>query len=190
MDLVFATHNEHKLKEARLILPKHYTLLSLSEIGCHEEIPETADTLEGNARLKANFVYEHYGFSCFADDTGLLVDALDGRPGVHSARFAGDHRSDIDNMDKLLELLSGTDQRKARFVTVIALNIDGQCQLFKGEVHGTITPEKRGNSGFGYDPVFQPLGHTQTFAEMPLSMKNSMSHRARALEKLSSFLSL
>ena len=160
MDLVFATHNQHKLKEARLILPENYKLFSLSDIGCMEEIPETASTLEENAEIKANYVFEKYGYSCFADDSGLLVDALDGEPGVYSARFAGNHRSDKDNMDKLLALLSDTEDRKARFVTVIALQLKGNMQFFKGEVHGHITREKRGHGGFGYDPIFQPDGHS------------------------------
>ncbi len=188
MDLVFATHNEHKLKEARLILPDHYKLLSLTDIGCVEEIPETSDTLEGNALLKANYVHDRYGYSCFADDTGLLVETLNGQPGVYSARFAGDHRSDSDNIDKLLKLLNRTEDRKACFVTVIALNLHGESRLFRGEVRGSITDKRRGHNGFGYDPVFEPCGYTQTFAEMPLSLKNSMSHRARALEQLSSLL--
>ena len=184
MELVFATHNEHKLREVRHILPDNYTLLSLSDIGCKEDIPETGKTLEENAKIKASYVHEKYGYSCFADDSGLLVDALDGDPGVYSARFAGNHRSDKDNMDKLLKLLSGTKNRKARFVTVIALLLKGECQLFHGEVQGSITYNKRGDQGFGYDPVFLPDGHFQTFGEMPLELKNSLSHRARALDLL------
>ena len=182
--MVFATHNAHKLEEVRQLLPKKYILLSLEDIGCTEEIPETGATLEANALIKANYVFDHYKYPCFADDTGLLVDALNGVPGVYSARYAGPQKNAADNIHKLLRELQPYSDRSARFETVIALRTKEKTQLFKGEVHGEITDEIRGSGGFGYDPVFQPSGYSQTFAEMPLEMKNEISHRAMALNKL------
>lgn len=188
MNLVFATQNPNKLKEVRLLLPTKFRLLSLEDIGCKEDIPETAATLEGNAMIKANYVYSNYGYPCFADDTGLLVDALDGEPGVHSARYAGDHKSAQDNIDKLLQRLQPHKNRHARFITVIALKNDTEMRLFKGEVAGHIIHEKRGHGGFGYDPVFVPEGFKETFAEMPTELKNEMSHRGLALQNLVTYL--
>lgn len=188
MELVFATHNRHKLEEVRLLIPEKINLLSLEDIGCHEDIPETASTLEGNARIKANFIYNNYGYPCFADDTGLMVDALNGAPGVHSARYAGDQKSAADNVDKLLSELKDYPKRSARFITVIALRMKGKTEFFKGVVEGHITEEKRGNKGFGYDPVFIPSGYTQSFAEMTIQTKNEISHRGLALAQLSEYL--
>lgn len=187
MQLVFATNNPKKLKEVQKLFPKEITLLSLDDIGCKEEIPETADDLEGNAILKANFVTERYGYPCFADDTGLLVDALNGDPGVHSARYAGDHRDPEDNMDKLLGELGTTKIRSARFKTVIALNINKEQFLFEGIVDGEITTGRKGREGFGYDPIFMPKGYDKTFAELPLAIKNQISHRAKAIQQLLAF---
>lgn len=191
MKLVFATNNAHKLEEVRAILGNGYEVLSLREIGCTADIPETADTFEGNALQKAHYVKEHFGYDCFADDTGLEVAALDGAPGVHSARYAGDHNSDA-NCTKLLAELQRTAQqgnsdRSARFRTVVALIMNGEEHLFEGIVSGTITTERHGNGGFGYDPLFQPDGYSTTFAEMG-DEKNLISHRARAVQKLVSFL--
>ena len=188
MELVFATYNPHKLEEVRLLLPGKVKLLSLEDIGCREEIPETASTLEGNAEIKANFVFDNYGYPCFADDTGLIVDALNGDPGVRSARYAGDHRNANDNMVKLLTELKGQSQRSARFITVIALRIEEKTEFFKGVVEGHISEVKRGEKGFGYDPIFIPVGYKQSFAEMPMEMKNKISHRGRALIQLSEYL--
>ncbi len=184
MKLVFATHNQHKFKEVVLLLPAHIELLSLTDIGCFDEIPETSETLEGNAQLKADFVSEHFGLPCFADDTGLLVDALQGAPGVYSARYAGEKRSAEDNMNKLLTELKGTAIRSARFKTVIALNLENRKILFEGLVEGEIIEERKGTEGFGYDPIFRPEGHDQTFAELSLSVKNEIGHRGRAIQKL------
>ena len=184
MKLVFATHNQHKFKEVALLLPAHIELVSLTDIGCFDDIPETSETLEGNAQLKANFVSQHFGLPCFADDTGLLVDALQGAPGVHSARYAGEKRSAEDNMNKLLTELKGSAIRSARFKTVIALNLENRKILFEGMVEGEIIEERKGTGGFGYDPIFRPEGHDQTFAELPLSVKNEIGHRGRAIQKL------
>ena len=184
MKLVFATHNQHKFKEVALLLPAHIELLSLTDIGCFDDIPETSETLEGNAQLKADFVSEHFGLPCFADDTGLLVDALQGAPGVHSARYAGEKRNAEDNMNKLLTELKGSAIRSARFKTVIALNLEDRKVLFEGLVEGEIIEERKGTEGFGYDPIFRPEGHDQTFAELPLSVKNEIGHRGRAIQKL------
>ena len=184
MKLVFATHNQHKFKEVALLLPAHIELLSLTDIGCFDDIPETSETLEGNAQLKADFVSEHFGLPCFADDTGLLVDALQGAPGVHSARYAGEKRNAEDNMNKLLTELKGSAIRSARFKTVIALNLENRKILFEGLVEGEIIEERKGTEGFGYDPIFRPEGHDQTFAELPLSVKNEIGHRGRAIQKL------
>lgn len=189
MKLVFATNNAHKLEEVSAMLGDTFELLSLNDINCHADIPETADTLEGNARLKASFVYQNYGFNCFADDTGLEVEALGGAPGVYSARYAGGEGHDSEaNMRKLLAELEGKDNRKARFRTAISLILDGKEYLFEGIVNGEITTEKRGDSGFGYDPVFRPDGYEQTFAELGHEIKNQISHRARAVQKLCEFL--
>lgn len=187
MQLVFATNNRNKLKEVQQLFPKEITLLSLDDIGCKEEIPETAADLEGNAILKADFVTEHYGYPCFADDTGLLVDALNGAPGVYSARYAGDHRSPEDNMDRLLEELGNRTDRSARFKTVIALNINKEQFLFQGIAEGEITTDRKGREGFGYDPIFMPKGYSETFAELPMAIKNQISHRAKAIQELLAF---
>ena len=191
MKLVFATHNSNKLQEVRLLMPKKYQLLSMDDIGCTEDIPETGSTLKENALIKANYVFEHYGYPCFADDTGLLVDALNGAPGVYSARYAGDQKSAEDNIDKLLNELKSSINRDARFETVIALKMEDRTEIFIGVIKGEITREKRGEGGFGYDPVFRPDGYDLTFGEMTLEMKNQISHRALALDQLSNyFLSL
>ncbi len=188
MELVFATHNKNKFKEVQLLLPKHITLRSLDEIGCNDEIPETADTIEGNAIIKANYVTENYGYACFADDTGLMVDALDGAPGVYSARYAGANKSSEDNMDKLLAEMEGQTNRDARFKTTIALHLERQKVLFNGIVLGEITMEKSGEGGFGYDPIFKPKGYDKTFAELPISVKNEISHRGKAMKQLIDYL--
>ena len=188
MELVFATHNPHKFKEVKLLMPKQYELLSLDDIGCMEDIPETGSTLEANALIKANYVFEHYGYPCFADDTGLLIDALNGEPGVLSARYAGDQKNSRDNIEKVLSRLMGHTNRKARFETVIALKMNTYTKIFKGKVEGVILTEIRGSDGFGYDPIFRPESYELTFAEMPLEMKNKISHRARALNQLTAFL--
>ncbi|MEK6155652.1 non-canonical purine NTP diphosphatase [Flavobacteriaceae bacterium 3-367] len=187
MELVFATHNQNKFREVKGLLPGHISLLSLKDIGCSHEIPETEDTLEGNALLKAKHVSDHHGYPCFADDTGLLVDALNGAPGVHSARYAGAQKSAEDNMDKLLKALKGK-HRTAQFKTVIALRNGTENQLFTGIVKGQITPEKHGRRGFGYDPIFRPEGYDKTFAELPLAEKNRISHRGRAIQHLITYL--
>lgn len=187
--LVFATNNPHKLDEVSKIVHSEIKIISLSEINCHEDIPETADTLEGNALLKAQYVKEHYGYDCFADDSGLEVEALNNAPGVYSARYAGEQRNPENNMDKLLNTLQETENRKARFRTVITLILNGEEHLFEGIVNGRITLEKKGNSGFGYDPIFLPDGYTETFAEMGDEQKNTISHRAEAVKKLKQFLS-
>lgn len=188
MKLVFASHNQNKLNEVKVLLPTYIELVSLTDIGCVNEIPETAETLEGNAQIKANYVTEHYGLPCFADDTGLLVDALNGAPGVYSARYAGDHKNANDNMNKLLAELLGNDNRSAYFKTVIALNLAQEPILFKGVVQGSITYKKSGGMGFGYDPIFQPNGHNKTFAELPLDFKNKIGHRGKAVQKLIAYL--
>lgn len=188
IQLVFASNNKNKIIEIQSILPDTIKILSLEEIGCFEDIPETADTIEGNAILKANHVTEKYGYNCFADDSGLEVDALNGAPGVFSARYAGDQKDDNDNIEKLLNELSSKKDRKANFKTVIALNLDNQNYLFKGIANGTITDSKKGTNGFGYDPVFQPEGFDKTFAEISLEEKSAISHRAKAVKQLISFL--
>lgn len=184
MKLVFATNNINKVKEVQSILPSHIRLLSLSDIGCTEDIPETSTTIEGNAIQKAEYIQTHYGYDCFADDTGLEVEALDGAPGVYSARYAGDSKDPEANMDKLIQELSEKENRNARFKTVIALYIRGGIKTFSGICKGSITPEKKGREGFGYDPIFLPNGYTKTFAELPLSEKNSISHRGKAVKQL------
>ena len=186
--LVVATNNAHKLEEIAAILGDEMELFSLKDINCHAEIPETADTLEGNARQKAMYIYENYGMDCFADDTGLEVDALNGAPGVFSARYAGDGHDSEANMQKLLKELKGNEIRKAQFRTAICLIMEGKEYLFEGIVKGEIIEEKRGGAGFGYDPIFVPEGHDQTFAELGNDIKNTISHRARAVEKLCKFL--
>lgn len=187
--LVFATNNAHKLEEIRAILGEKVEILSLKDIHCDTDIPETADTLEGNAALKAEFIYKHYGLDCFADDTGLEVEALGGAPGVYSARYAGGEGHDSEaNMKKLLKELSGETDRKAQFRTAICLIEGGEEHLFEGVVKGEIIEEKRGNSGFGYDPVFVPEGFSQTFAELGAEIKNQISHRARAVQRLCEYL--
>jgi XTP/dITP diphosphohydrolase len=188
MKLVFATHNSGKLREVQQLLPKSIQLLSLDDIGCTEEIPENGQTLEENALAKAQYVKDTYGLDCFADDTGLLTDALGGAPGVWSARYAGPEKDPVANMNKLLQELEGKSNRAARFKTAIALIMGGETLLFAGEVEGSIIEKARGHGGFGYDPVFRPEGETRTFAEMSLAEKNRISHRAKALEKLSKFL--
>ena len=193
MRIVFATNNAHKLSEIRQILGHRIEVLSLSDIGCHADIPETADTLEGNALQKAEYVVDHYHISCFADDTGLEVDALGGAPGIYSARYAGEGHDSEANMSKLLGELGENNNRKARFRTVIALiTLDGdhrEVNTFEGIVEGQITRERHGGEGFGYDPIFQPDGYDQTFAQLGMEIKNHISHRARATEKLARFLS-
>ena len=189
MEIVFATNNAHKLSEIRAILGEDFRILSLADIGCHDDIPETADTLEGNALIKARWVKERYGFDCFADDTGLEVAALGGRPGVHTARYAFPDRHDPEaNTRKLLAELDGQADRSARFRTVIALVQGTDETLFEGIVDGRIAPGERGTEGFGYDPVFEPEGLGLTFAELGVETKNSMSHRARAVKRLAEYL--
>ncbi len=189
MKLVFATHNLNKLKEVQALIPSTVDLLSLADIGCHEEIPETAETIDENAILKADYVSEKYNYDCFADDTGLEVEALDGKPGVYSARYAGEGKNKEDNIDKLLSELKGEENRRARFKTVIALNLDGYQYLFSGICPGEITMKRRGSKGFGYDAVFQPDGSYKTFAEMNMEEKAALSHRGIALRKLTKHLS-
>ena len=193
--LVIATNNKHKLEEIQQMLGSRYNILSLSDIQCFEELPEEQDTLEGNALQKARYVFEKYRYNCFADDTGLEIEALNGKPGVYSARYSGkdssipsEIRSKL-NMEKVLSEMHGKTNRNARFRTVIALIEDGSEKLFEGIVDGSIIPEKKGNMGFGYDPIFIPNGYSQTFAEMDIVEKNKISHRARAIQKLSEYLS-
>lgn len=188
MKIVFATNNKNKIKEIQSMLPSSIEIISLESIGCHEDIPETAGTIEGNAILKANYVTQKYGYDCFADDTGLEVDALHGEPGVFSARYAGEQKSADDNMDKLLLNLKNIANRNAQFKTVIALNLKGQQHLFTGVARGEITLEKTGSQGFGYDPIFMPEGFRETFAELSLETKNMISHRGKATRALIAFL--
>ncbi len=192
MKIVFATNNLHKLAEIKEILGSDFEVLSLADIGCHVDIPETSDTLEGNAQQKAKYVFDNYQLSCFADDTGLEVDALGGEPGVFSARYAGGEGHDSEaNMAKLLYKLGNNSNRKARFRTVICLIIAGETprqELFEGVVNGTIVNAKRGAAGFGYDPIFQPEGFDKTFGELGNEVKNTISHRARAVKKLADFM--
>lgn len=190
MILLFATNNKHKLQEVREILGTAYIVKSLAEMDFDIEIPETQDTLEGNALQKARFIYEKTGMNCFADDTGLEIDALDGRPGVYSARYAGEGCSFEDNIHKVLLELSGKENRTARFRCVVCLILDAKEHFFEGRVTGMILPEKRGTEGFGYDPVFVPDGHSQTFAEMAPHLKNGISHRAKAVNKMMRFLGI
>ena len=188
MKLVFATNNKHKLQEVRAIVGNSVEILSLSDIDCYDDIPETADTLQGNALIKARHIYEKYGVDCFADDTGLEVDALGGEPGVYSARYAGEECNSENNMQKLLHNLTGKSERSAQFRTVIALIIKGEEKLFNGIVKGTIAEGKMGDSGFGYDPIFIPEGFSESFAQMSSEQKNSISHRYRATEQLGNYL--
>jgi len=188
MEIIFATNNDHKLHEVANLLKDNYKVMSLKEIGCYDDIPETADTLQGNSLLKARYVYERFGKNCFADDTGLEVEALNNAPGVYSARYAGENHDSVANMRKLLADMDGKQNRKARFRTVIALIQDGQEYLFEGEVKGSIIEVPRGTNGFGYDPVFVPEGYDKTFAELDLTVKNKISHRANAVRKLVDFL--
>ena len=186
--LVFATNNKHKLEEIRSIAGGKCQIMSLSEIDCHDDIPETADTLEGNALLKARWVKERYGYDCVADDTGLEVEALDNRPGVYSARYAGEDCNSENNIDKLLGELAGVANRRARFRTVIALVTGEEEHLFDGVIYGNISTERHGEGGFGYDKVFRPEGSERTFAEMAAEEKNAVSHRARATKQLIDYL--
>ncbi|MEY1640373.1 non-canonical purine NTP diphosphatase [Tenuifilum osseticum] len=186
--LVFATNNPHKLKEVQHALGDKFTLVTLNAVGITEEIPEEYDTLQDNALQKARYVYNKTGQNCFADDTGLEVEALNWEPGVYSARYAGEAKNPKDNIRKLLSNLKGVENRKARFRTVIALILNGEEYLFEGVVWGKIIDQERGADGFGYDPIFVPDGFTETFAEMPLSLKNQISHRGKAVEELCKFL--
>jgi XTP/dITP diphosphohydrolase len=186
--LIFATHNKNKLKEVRSLIPNTIELLSLNDINLLEEIEETALTIEGNALLKAQTIYKQTGINCFADDSGLLVDVLNGAPGVYSARYAGEHKNDSDNLEKLLQDLAGKEDRNAHFKTVMALIMDGKEYVFEGIINGTITTKKSGANGFGYDPIFLPNGYTETFAEMSSDIKNVISHRAKATKKLVEFV--
>ncbi|WP_044173238.1 non-canonical purine NTP diphosphatase [Flectobacillus major] len=186
--LCFATNNAHKLKEIQAMLGDQFELISLEQTGCKEELPETGDTLEANSDEKASYLYDHYGVDCFADDTGLEVEALNGEPGVYSARYAGEHRNSADNMQLLLTKLKNQENRSAQFRTVITLILGAEKYQFEGIVKGTIIDDQRGGEGFGYDPIFVPEGHNRTFAEMSLAEKGEMSHRARAFKKLIDFL--
>ena len=186
--LVFATNNEHKLRELGEILKGEFTLLSLNDISCSDDIPETGDTLEANASQKSLYIWDRFRIDCFSDDTGLEVTALNNEPGVRSARYAGEGRNSDDNVSKLLSEMEGKENRSARFRCVISLIIKGNEYIFEGIVNGEILPERRGVAGFGYDPVFCPEGYTQSFAEMDAALKNSMSHRGRAVQKLVRFL--
>lgn len=188
MKIVFATNNPNKIKEVQAQLPENIKLLSLEEIGCFEDIPETAPTLEGNALQKATYVKEKYGYDCFADDTGLEVEALDGAPGVFSARYAGNQKNDQENMNKLLEELNRDTNRKAQFKTVIALILNGKTLFFAGICKGKILEQKKGDKGFGYDPIFQPEGYELAFAEMNIEQKNKIGHRGKAVQKLIEYL--
>ncbi|MCB2208843.1 MAG: non-canonical purine NTP diphosphatase [Bacteroidetes bacterium] len=186
--LVFATNNPHKLEEVHAILQEKFEVAGLADIGCTTDIPETGTTLQDNASIKSHFVVNHYKLDCFADDTGLEVQALGGRPGVYSARYAGENASYEQNVDKLLTELNHKENRKARFRTVISLMMNHKEYFFEGVVNGRIINQRKGNSGFGYDPVFVPDGYDQTFAEMDASLKNSISHRGKAIQKLADFL--
>jgi XTP/dITP diphosphohydrolase len=188
MQLVFATNNLNKLKEVQTLIPNHIKLLTLKEIGCTEDIPETQNTIEGNAIQKAEFIKTHYGYDCFADDTGLEVEALNGEPGVFSARYAGEQRNANDNMNKLLDALHGNPNKNAQFKTVVALNLNNKQHTFTGICKGTITTSKHGNQGFGYDPIFKPDSLNITFAEMDLHLKNNIGHRGKAISLLVKFL--
>lgn len=189
MKLVFATNNKNKIKEIKNLLPDSLEILSLKDINCQEEIPETSDTISGNALQKAKYIFDNYGYNCFADDTGLEIDALNGEPGIYSARYAGEQKSAEDNMQKVLSGLKEKSNRDAQFKTVIALIIDGAATLLEGIAKGEITTEKSGSEGFGYDPIFKPEGFNITFSEMNLDEKNKISHRGKATLKLINHLS-
>ena len=186
--LVFATNNAHKLDEVRAMLEPDYKIISLSDLNCFDDIPETADTLEGNALLKAEYIYNKFGVDCFADDTGLEIDALNGEPGVYSARYAGETHNAQDNMQKVLSKMGNTANRAAHFRTVIALILKGETYYFDGRVDGDIATSQQGNAGFGYDPIFIPSGYNVSFAQLTADEKNSISHRGRAVKQLVSFL--
>lgn len=188
MEIVFATNNHNKLKEVQEMLPASIKLLSLNDIGCNDDIEETETTLEGNAKLKANYITTKFGYNCFADDTGLEVESLDGKPGVYSARYAGEPSNSEKNMQKLLLALNNKTNRKAQFRTAICLNIDKKQYIFEGICKGEILNEKRGEKGFGYDPIFSPENHQISFAEMDSESKNNISHRGIAIKKLVAFL--
>ena len=188
MKIVFATNNPNKLEEIQMLMPKGIEIVSLEDIGCTEDIPETGNTLEANAFQKAHYLKEHYGFDCFADDTGLEVEALNGEPGVYSARYAGEQRNADDNMNKLLNELSDKTNRNAQFKTVIALNLKGKQHLFSEIASGEIIKNKIGTGGFGYDPIFKPTNYDETFAELSLAVKNEISHRGKATKALLDFL--
>lgn len=188
MQLVFATNNPNKLKEVQSLIPDHIKLLSLKDIDCFEDIPETQPSIEGNAIQKAEYIKTNYGYDCFADDTGLEVDALNGEPGVFSARYAGKRRNANDNMDLLLRNLKDSDDRRAQFKTVVALHLNGKLETFTGICKGEITTKKHGEKGFGYDPIFKPNGYDDTFAEMDLVLKNKIGHRGKAVMQLVAFL--
>jgi XTP/dITP diphosphohydrolase len=188
MELVFATNNKHKIEEVRHLLKNNVRLLNLQDINCNEELLETGDTLEANASQKAKYVHEKFKVNCFADDTGLEIDALNGEPGVYSARYAGEERNAEKNIQKVLEKLKGIQNRKAHFKTIISLIINNKEHLFEGKVKGTISTELKGNKGFGYDPIFIPEGYEKSFAEMSLEEKNKISHRAIAVKKFAEFL--
>ena len=188
MKLVFATNNKHKLEEVRSMLSERFSIVSLDDIGCREDIEETESTLEGNSKIKSDFVSKNYDLDCFADDTGLEVEALDGAPGVYSARYAGENATFEDNVNKLLTELRGESNRKARFRTVISLKLEGNQYFFEGVCNGEITVKPAGEKGFGYDPVFRPEGSQLTFAEMDMEQKSRISHRGQAVQKLVTFL--
>ena len=188
MKIVFASNNKNKIHEIQSMLPENIQIVSLESIGCFEEIPETAATIDGNAILKANYITQNYGLDCFADDTGLEVDSLNGQPGVYSARYAGEQKNADDNMNRLLEELSNKSNRNAQFKTVIALNLKGNQYLFTWIASGEITSEKKGIGGFGYDPIFKPIGYEKTFAELSMEVKNEISHRGKATKLLIEFL--
>jgi len=188
MKIVFATNNINKIREVQALLPDAIKIITLESIGCFEDIPETADTIEGNAIQKANYITEKYGYDCFADDTGLEVEVLNNEPGVYSARYAGEQKSDVDNMNLLLKNLQNQSNRNAQFKTVIALNLKGKQHLFTGIVEGKITFEKIGNQGFGYDPIFQPNGFLETFAQLSIAKKGEISHRGKATQTLIAFV--
>ena len=187
MDIIFATHNQHKTSEVRNIVGTSWNIMNLHDIGCEEEIPETTDTLLGNALQKAQYVVDHFHVDCFADDTGLEIEALDGHPGVFSARYAGEHCSFSDNVQKVLKEMQGMSNRKACFKTVIALILNGETHIFEGRVDGYIATEPHGEGGFGYDPIFIPDGYEDSFAVLSPEVKNRISHRARAMQKLIDF---
>lgn len=188
MRIVFATNNKHKVEEVKDLLPKEIKLLTLNEIECYDDIEETALTLEGNAKIKSDHIKQHFGFDCFADDTGLEVEALNGAPGVFSARYAGEHATFEDNVEKLLKAMQGVSNRNARFRTVVSLILNGEQLYFEGVCEGTIQETPAGEKGFGYDPVFRPKGYSQTFSEMDLNEKGKISHRGLAVKKLVEYL--